>query len=292
MGSMSDTRKEIAERLGFAANATRPGAKSKFSAQFETGKVYQHNFVGDSDARVQWKVLARTASTMTIKQVGAGHKDSVTGLTQGEEKRVKINSDAQGEFVYPMGRYSMAPILRATRSSFSRPGAKAKFATSDELFRKLRLIYAYIDNEANDISDKQMNDWKKIVDEAMSSGDENIKRLAKRVKDAVGFSRPGAKAKMGYSPNLKADSLTPEQRNEVGKYQTAMYKLAAKAALLSSDMKNIANLAEQHIKGLLYDEGVTPERKRHMDDLLNSVRSYIKIPMSRPGATDLTSKVN
>jgi hypothetical protein len=80
-------------------------------------------------------------------------------------------------------------------SNYSRFGAKEKFATSDELFRKLRLIYAYIDNEANDISDKQMSDWKKIVDEAMSSGDENIKRLAKRVKDAVGFSRPGAKAK-------------------------------------------------------------------------------------------------
>lgn len=106
---------------------SRLGAKAKFSAQFEVGRVYEHNFIGDSDARVQWKVLTRTASTMTIKQVGAGHKDSVTGLTQGEEKRVKINSDAQGEFVYPMGRYSMAPILRASRSSgFSRPGAKAK----------------------------------------------------------------------------------------------------------------------------------------------------------------------
>lgn len=80
-------------------------------------------------------------------------------------------------------------------ANMSRPGAKAKFATSEELFRKLRLIYAYIDNEANDISEKQVNDWKKIVDAAMSSGDENIKRLAKRVKDAVGFSRPGAKAK-------------------------------------------------------------------------------------------------
>jgi len=138
MQDMSDLRKSIAERLGSAAKSERPGAKAKFSMQFEVGKTYEHSFANDSDARVMWKVMARSGSMLTIKQVASGYRvktndpsDYRHGVSavNGETKRVKIYSDERGEYVYPMGRYSMAPSIRATdiARGFSRPGAKAKF---------------------------------------------------------------------------------------------------------------------------------------------------------------------
>ena len=122
----ADVVKEYLRRGYIKSTASRPGVKIKFSAQFEVGRVYEHSFIGDYDAIVQWKVLSRTESTLTIKKVGEGNRNSATTPTRGEEKRVKINSDAQGEFVYPMGKFSMAPILRASKTTASRPGVKAK----------------------------------------------------------------------------------------------------------------------------------------------------------------------
>jgi hypothetical protein len=135
MQDMSDLRKSIAERLGSAAKSARPGAKAKFSMQFEVGKTYEHSFANDSDSRVMWKVMARSGSMLTIKQVASGYRvktndpsDYRHGVSavNGETKRVKIHSDERGEYVYPMGRYSMAPSIRATdiARGFSRPGAK------------------------------------------------------------------------------------------------------------------------------------------------------------------------
>lgn len=191
------------------AKASRPGVKIKFSAQFEAGRVYEHSFIGDYDAIVQWKVLSRTESTLTIKKVGEGNRNSVTTPTRGEEKRVKINSDAQGEFVYPMGKFSMAPILRASKTTASRPGAKAKFAT--EVGRK--------GNKSAMISRDATGTWYAYVVQRIETGigkEEDMLGTMRaysteaRAKAAAlrgletsglrgGFARPGAKAKMGSS---------------------------------------------------------------------------------------------
>jgi len=159
--------------------ASRPGVKIKFSAQFEVGRVYEHSFIGDYDAIVQWKVLSRTESTLTIKKVGEGNRNSATTPTRGEEKRVKINSDAQGEFVYPMGKFSMAPILRASKTTASRPGVKAKFA--DAALERIRKN-ATISNKILTLVSKGMP-----VPEAVDSvlGEGTYKRLASDVYDEL-----------------------------------------------------------------------------------------------------------
>jgi hypothetical protein len=38
---------------------------------------------------------------------------SVVIFGNGEVKRCKIHDDGEGEFIFPLGRYSMAPVLRA-----------------------------------------------------------------------------------------------------------------------------------------------------------------------------------
>lgn len=72
--------------------------------KFEIGKNYTHGFIGDSSIKVTWTVTGRTAQTITI--------------TDGKETKkcriIKALSEMQGcECVYPLGQYSMCPILRA-----------------------------------------------------------------------------------------------------------------------------------------------------------------------------------
>ncbi len=47
------------------------------------------------------KVIKRTAKTVTVDIKSFG------------EKRCKIHNTGDGDFIYPLGRYSMAPIFRA-----------------------------------------------------------------------------------------------------------------------------------------------------------------------------------
>ena len=136
---------------------SRPGAKAKFAAQFEVGRTYEHAWANDSDSYGFWKVISRSGSMMVVQDVGAGGRVRtsdpqdvryVATPRAGEQKRVKIHSDDRGEFAYPTGRYSMAPIIRATNPKSSRwskndrPGAKAKFAADarevgQEILRQL-----------------------------------------------------------------------------------------------------------------------------------------------------------
>lgn len=72
--------------------------------KFEIGKQYTHGWAGDSDLFTTWEVIKRTAQTITIKH-------------NNEVKTCKINkylTETSGrESVYPLGQYSMCPILRA-----------------------------------------------------------------------------------------------------------------------------------------------------------------------------------
>jgi len=72
---------------------------------FQTNKTYSMRFICDSSLVVCWTVTKRTAKTLTI----------INANTQEIKKcRVKIICDE--EIVYPLGKYSMAPILRASNT--------------------------------------------------------------------------------------------------------------------------------------------------------------------------------
>lgn len=72
--------------------------------KFETGKSYTHGWIGDADLFTTWKVIKRTAQTITI----------TTGKETKTCRIIKALSEMNGaECVFPFGQYSMAPTLRA-----------------------------------------------------------------------------------------------------------------------------------------------------------------------------------
>lgn len=74
--------------------------------RFTVGKVYTTRFIGDSNIVLSYKVIHRTTSTVIIED------------TRTEEVKrcriIKKLSEYRGaESIYPMGQYSMAPIISA-----------------------------------------------------------------------------------------------------------------------------------------------------------------------------------
>ena len=70
--------------------------------KFETGKKYFTRSICDSDCIWTFEVIKRTAKRITIQN---GSKVSIVG----------VNEYDGAELCYPLGRYSMSPILRADR---------------------------------------------------------------------------------------------------------------------------------------------------------------------------------
>lgn len=71
---------------------------------FEIGKTYTCFSICDQGCTWSYKVIARTAQTITV--------------TDGREKKTlriikKLSEWNNTESTYPLGQYSMAPILRA-----------------------------------------------------------------------------------------------------------------------------------------------------------------------------------
>ena len=75
--------------------------------KFEVGKNYSMRSICNQDCVWTYKVVARTAQTITIES------------EDGEIKKCRINKyllDIEGiECVFPLGRYSMCPTLRAAK---------------------------------------------------------------------------------------------------------------------------------------------------------------------------------
>ena len=72
--------------------------------KFEIGKEYTHGWIGDCELFTTWKVIKRTAQTVTIKN------DRETKTC----KIIKVLSEMENaETIYPFGKYSMCPTLRA-----------------------------------------------------------------------------------------------------------------------------------------------------------------------------------
>lgn len=70
------------------------------SQQFVPGFRYAMTFVGDADSHIVYEVIRRTAKTVTLTD----GKDEITR---------KVSAFDHAEQLFPMGRYSMSPVLRA-----------------------------------------------------------------------------------------------------------------------------------------------------------------------------------
>ena len=70
--------------------------------RFEVGKVYNCRSNGDYNAVWEYEIVRRTDMSVTIKRLGQSATSS---------RRI-VNMDGQ-ECIWPMGKYSMAPLLRA-----------------------------------------------------------------------------------------------------------------------------------------------------------------------------------
>lgn len=71
--------------------------EKKIAEKFEVGKTYRCRSICDADLFFEIKVVGRTEKTVMT-----------------EKGRLKIHIYDGSEVVYPEGRYSMAPKMRAT----------------------------------------------------------------------------------------------------------------------------------------------------------------------------------
>lgn len=69
---------------------------------FEPGKTYFCRSICDYDCKWSYLVTKRTDKSIYVQKDG-------TGPVMAR----RVSSDRYGEFCYPMGHYSMAPVLRA-----------------------------------------------------------------------------------------------------------------------------------------------------------------------------------
>jgi hypothetical protein len=69
--------------------------------EIKSGQILTARSACDYDCIFSVKVLDRKGSFATVE-------------AHGEAKRVKIRSDDRGEYVFALGKYSMAPIFRAS----------------------------------------------------------------------------------------------------------------------------------------------------------------------------------
>jgi len=80
--------------------------KAEEIAKFETGVVYEHGWIGDSQLFSYYTVKKRTACFVTL-----------VDHTDGKEIRCKVSVYDGTERVKPLGSYSMAPTLRADKAA-------------------------------------------------------------------------------------------------------------------------------------------------------------------------------
>jgi len=75
--------------------------------KFEVNKTYTNNFLCDADLYFTYRIIKRTNKNVWILEIGK----SVI-----ERKKIHImNIDTDIEYIYPMGQYSMCPVLTADK---------------------------------------------------------------------------------------------------------------------------------------------------------------------------------
>lgn len=82
--------------------------------QFEVGHRYYMRSIGDHDCIWSYEVIARTKATITLRPFEA-HGLAALGRDGDRTYRIikKVSEYRQAESVYPLGQYSMCPILSA-----------------------------------------------------------------------------------------------------------------------------------------------------------------------------------
>ena len=85
---------------------------------FEIGKKYFDTSACDHNCVFVIEITKRTAKTVTF-------------LRDGKERRAKIHTDGDGEFIIPE-RYSMAPVFRASREYVEAPVEEAPAEDEDK----------------------------------------------------------------------------------------------------------------------------------------------------------------
>lgn len=81
--------------------AAKAAAETK---RFEVGETYQTRSICNHDCIFSVKVIKRTEKTVVV-------------LVDGKETRCKVHNFDDGEAIYPYGKYSMCPIIRAGRKA-------------------------------------------------------------------------------------------------------------------------------------------------------------------------------
>lgn len=76
--------------------------------KFEIGKVYSMNSVCDQNCVWSYTVIARTAQTITLND---GKETKRCRISK------KISEYLGAESIFPLGQYSMAPILSADKAA-------------------------------------------------------------------------------------------------------------------------------------------------------------------------------
>ena len=94
---------------------------------FEVGKTYFTTSACDSNCIFKVEIVKRTAKTVTFRR-------------DGKERRAKIYTDHDGEYIIPE-RYSMAPVFRASSEYVEAPEEVEEAALADP-------ISAYIPQDA------------------------------------------------------------------------------------------------------------------------------------------------
>lgn len=80
--------------------------------RFEVGKQYTMFSPCDMGCTWEYEVIGRTAKTVLLKPI---EPDWLREENREKIKRVRIIVDGQEEWARPLGKYSMCPILRASR---------------------------------------------------------------------------------------------------------------------------------------------------------------------------------
>jgi hypothetical protein len=199
---MSDTRKQIMERLGSIVST--PGAKAKST-----------HAITDTQRKAGYKWRVKYT-----KQLGKSDyygdkpvviEDDVVFATESAARQWAETMLKKGWFKGAGG--TTEKVLTANVLMMSRPGAKAKFAT--EVGRK--------GNKAAMISRGPNGEWRAWVVQRGSTGvdqfedllgtirtyatEEKAKRAAIAAMDTSGFSRPGAKAKFAEDAKEVAQEI-------------------------------------------------------------------------------------
>ena len=86
--------------------------------KFEVGGIYHCRLLSDWDCKLFFKVLKRTAKTVTLRNVDFDLEGNETEGCYCDDRTCRVSLSAfaaEGihERVKPLGSYSMAPILRA-----------------------------------------------------------------------------------------------------------------------------------------------------------------------------------